>query len=362
MRVAIDVRSLMEGRLSGVEVYTIQLLRELTREASDIDWQLFYNAWQPVPMPHFSNVQWRAFRWPNKLLNATQYWLGQPTWDSLVPADVFFMPNFRLLPLAPTKPLVVTVHDISFERFPEFYSLKRRLWHRFMRPQELLKRADHIIADSTATRDDLAELYGIELPRMSVIYPGISLDVSGDVRAWRPLPQKFILYLGTLEPRKNVVSLVEAFSAIADTIPQDLVIAGSPGWLTKPVERAIAESPQRHRIHRLGFVPDELKGSLYAAADLFVYPSFYEGFGFPPLEALLAGTPVVTSYNSSLPEVVGEWATLIDPYKPAELATVLQELLRNPPAVPPAIQEQIRARYSWRKAAAATLGVLKMMR
>jgi glycosyltransferase involved in cell wall biosynthesis len=195
-----------------------------------------------------------------------------------------------------------------------------------------------------------------------VIYPGISLDVSGDVRAWRPLPQKFILYLGTLEPRKNVVSLVEAFSAIADTIPQDLVIAGSPGWLTKPVERAIAESPQRHRIHRLGFVPDELKGSLYAAADLFVYPSFYEGFGFPPLEALLAGTPVVTSYNSSLPEVVGEWATLIDPYKPAELATVLQELLRNPPAVPPAIQEQIRARYSWRKAAAATLGVLKMMR
>ena len=359
MRIAIDVRSLMEGRLSGVEVYTIQLLKALTSLAIDAEWQLFYNSFRPVSMPPFAHVAWRPFRWPNKLLNASQYIFAQPTWDRLVPADVFFMPNVRLMPLKPQTPLVVTAHDLSFERFPDFYSPKRRLWHRLMRPRELFQRADHIIAVSAATREDIMDLYGIEEERISVIYSGVNLPEGEEVRRWRRLPERFILYLGTLEPRKNVVSLVEAFSAIAPDIVQDLVIAGSPGWLEKPLERAIALSPARQRIHQIGFVPDHLKASLYREADLFVYPSFYEGFGFPPLEALLAGTPVVTSYNSALPEVVGEWATLINPYKPAELAAVILELLREPKAVSEAAQRQIRERFSWDRAARATVDILQ---
>lgn len=363
MRVAIDVRSLMEGRLSGVEVYTIQLLKALTAASTETEWKLFYNALWPVAMPEFSNVTWCPFRWPNKVFNAAQYMLALPTWDTLVEADVFFMPNVRLMPLTPQTPLVVTAHDLSFERFPEFYSPKRRLWHHLMRPRELFGRADHIIAVSEATRRDLMELYDIEEARISVIYSGVSLEEGvGGVRDWRVLPERFILYLGTLEPRKNVVSLVEAFSAIAEAIPQDLVIAGLPGWLLEPLERAIRTSPVRARIHQIGFVPDYLKASLYRAADLFVYPSFYEGFGFPPLEALLAGTPVVTAYNSALPEVVGEWATLIDPYKPAELAAVVQELLQRPAPVTAETQAQIRERFSWNKTARATLDILKTVR
>lgn len=362
MRVAIDVRSLMEGRLSGVEVYTIQLLKELTKVSPDTDWQLFYNSFGRVSMPEFRNVAWRPFRWPNKVFNAAQYVLAQPTWDYLVDADVFFMPNVRLMPLTPHTPLVVTAHDVSFERFPELYSLKRRLWHRLVRPGELFRRADHIIAVSEATRDDVMELYDIPPERISVIYSGVTLEGTGNVREWRTIPERFILYLGTLEPRKNVVSLIEAFSAIADAIPQDLVIAGVTGWLTKPTERAIRLSPVRNRIHRIGFVPDHLKASLYREADLFVYPSFYEGFGFPPLEALLSGTPVVTAYNSALPEVVGEWAKLIDPYKPAELAAVVQELLKKPEPVSEATQALVRERFSWGKAARATLDILQTIR
>lgn len=362
MRVAIDVRSLQEGRLSGVEVYTIQLLTELTKRSNQVDWQLFYNAFGQVAMPDFSNVTWQVWRWPNKIFNASQYLISQPAWDRLVAADVFFMPNVRLMPLTHNTPLVVTAHDVSFERFPELYSLKRRLWHRMMAPRQLMQRADHIIAVSQATKDDVAELYDVEPERISVVYSGVALTIADDARAWAHLPEHFILYLGTLEPRKNVVSLVEAFSAIADTVDQDLVIAGSRGWLTQPVERAIHVSPVRGRIHRLGFVPENIKGSLYAAADLFVYPSFYEGFGFPPLEALLAGTPVVTSHNSSLPEVVGEWATLIDPYKPAELAAVLQELLREPALISEETKAAIRERYSWPKAAQATFDILSTIR
>lgn len=362
MRAAIDVRSLMEGRLSGVEVYTIQLLQALMALAPQENWQLFYNAWQEPLMPAFSPVTWRAFRWPNKLFNAAQYVAGQPTWDRLVNADVFFMPNVRLMPLTRHTPLVVTAHDLSFERFPELYSTKRRLWHQLMRPRELMQRADHIIAVSQATRDDVVELYDIEPERVSVIYSGVTLAEGQDIRGWSVLPEKFILYLGTLEPRKNIVSLVEAFSAIAGSVEHELVIAGAPGWLNEPLERAVRLSPVGERIHRIGFVPDEFKASLYAAADLFVYPSFYEGFGFPPLEALLAGTPVVTSYNSALPEVVGQWATLIDPYKPAELAAVMKELLREPLLVTEETKSAIRAKYSWPRTAAATLDILRSMR
>lgn len=357
MRVAVDVRSLMEGRQSGVEVYTTALLRALTIKGSDVRWQLFYNSLRPVRMPEFPHVTWQAFHWPNKLFNAVQGGVAWPAWDTLVSADVFFMPNMRLMPLK-QQALVVTVHDLSFERFPEFYSARGRLWHRLMQPRQLFQRADHVIAVSQATKEDVVELYGVEPERITVIHSGAALPAGRPLAAWREAPDRFILYLGTLEPRKNVVSLVEAFSAIAGDIEQDLVIAGSPGWLMKPVERAIRLSPARARIHRLGFVPDAFKASLYAAADLFVYPSFYEGFGFPPLEALLAGTPVVASNNSSLPEVVGQWATMVDPYKPGELALVIKELLREPVVVSEEIKMAIRQKFNWSITAQATLDIL----
>ncbi len=362
VRVAIDVRSLMEGRLSGVEIYTIELLRALTALSPQTSWHLFYNSWKEVSMPEFSHVTWEPWRMPNILFNAAHYLVGQPTWDTLVSADVFFMPHMRLMPLRAHTPLVVTAHDLSFERFPEFYSRKRRLWHHLMRPRHLLQRADHIIAVSAATARDLVDLYEIEPDRISIIHSGVSLVEGGDVRAWRALPARFILYLGTLEPRKNVVSLIEAFSAIADTIPHDLVLAGAPGWLTEETNYALRHSPYRHRIHQIGFVPDDLKYSLYRAAELFVYPSFWEGFGFPPLESLVAGTPVITAYNSALPEVVGQWATLIDPYKPSQLATALQELLQHPRLVSAEVSAKIRQQFSWEAAARSTFDLLRSIR
>ena len=184
------------------------------------------------------------------------------------------------------------------------------------------------------------------------------LDVQEAVRRYR-LPERFLLFMGTLEPRKNIAGVISAFSAMAHRVPHDLVLAGERGWKEKEVARAIASSAYADRIHAIGFVEERFKRPLYAAADLFVYPSFYEGFGFPPLEAMLAGTPAVVSFNSSLPEVVGKWATLVDPYDIAQIAAVLEELLSPPARVPLGVQKQIQEEYSWKKAAHQTVEILK---
>lgn len=369
MRIAIDVRSLMEGRHSGVEEYTTHIINALIRNAPQHSYHLFYNSAKPVTLPSFGEgrVAIHARRIPNKLLNASQLTLGWPRMDTLLrlPVDVILVPNPRPIPVSPHIPVVLVVHDVSFELFPEFLTLRRRLWHRFMRPQILARNADHIIAVSEHTKQDLVDLYDMPTENIATIHSGLSQQ--GEVQATQvqqvrqkyALPERFVLYLGTLEPRKNVAGLIEAWSAIAGNVEQDLVIAGESGWRMQEVERAYMASPYKHRIHRIGFIPQQYKQALYAAADTFIYPSFYEGFGFPPLEALAAGTPAITSFNSSLPEVVGQWATLVDPHNTPQLAAVMQELLQKPERVPHEVRQLIRDTYTWDSAAQKTLQVLE---
>lgn len=381
MKIAIDVRSLMEGQVSGVGQYTQQIVRALSRHSRH-ELHVFYNAARAVTLPELGeNIIVHGFRYPNKVLNSLQWMVAQPSWDRLLPAvDVVFAPSLRLIPLSSGVPLVSVVHDLSYEHFPEFFDIRRRVWHRMMRPKALARRSQAIIAVSEHTKHDLMNVYGVPEGKIHVVYSGVNdgslassrTKLDRPTRApgrsefvqLRSLPARFILYLGTLEPRKNVDSLVRAYSAIADRIEQDLVIAGAPGWLMRKLVQAIDLSPVRERIHVLGFVPEEKKAALYAAADVFVYPSLYEGFGFPPLEALLAGTPVITSFNSSLPEIVGPstssgQATLIDPYNVSELALVLQEVLREKPTVSEETKAAIREQYSWDRAAQETLRVLE---
>lgn len=373
MNIAIDVRSLIEGRHSGVEEYTVQIICGMVRVAPQHAYHLFYNCARPVALPSLPDTAAvHAFRYPNKLLNLMQLGLGRPRWDVLMRSrytvaalDVVFVPNFRLVPLSAGLPLVTVVHDLSFVHFPELFSARRRLWHRFMLLRSLLQRSHHIIAVSEATKRDVVAIYGVPPERVSVIYSGVyevaqvpDEDRQKAVRSAYRLPERFILYLGRLEPRKNIPSIIQAFSAIAGDVPHDLVIAGEQGWLMDEIDRAYSTCSFRSRVHVIGFVEERDKAALYAAADLFVYPSLYEGFGFPPLEALLAGTPVITSFNSSLPEVVGDWATLVDPYDISELALVMKELLRTKKMISEEVRRAIRERYSWEKAARRTLAVL----
>jgi len=365
MKIAIDIRSLMESRLSGVQEYTTQLIRGLLRVAPQHSYHLFYNSYKPVQIPRFrGTTSVHALRYPNQLFNLAQFITNQPRWDTIIKADCFLVPNIRLMPLHPDTPLIVTAHDLSFARFPQFYDARRRCWHKLMRPRQLMQRANKIIAVSQATANDIINIYNIPAEKIAVIHSGVATSSQpttaqiNDVKTKYNLPDKFVLFLGTLEPRKNIPGLINAFTAIADSIPHDLVIAGAPGWLMAPITQALEKSDAAKRIQQIDFVKPEDKQALYAAADLFVYPSFYEGFGFPPLEALQQGTPVITSFNSSLPEVVGEYATLIDPYNPAELALVMKELLNNLPTVSEETKQAIALKYSWDTTARKTLAVI----
>lgn len=368
MKIAIDIRSLMEGRHSGVEEYTIQLIHALIRNAPQHTYHLFYNSFKEVTLPDFGRgrVVVHRFGFPNKLFNVLQFLLGFPAWDMLLRQrmDIIVIPSVRLTPIQGKVPIISVMHDLSYERFPEFLTLWRRIWHKIMKPKKLMNMSAHILADSEHTKEDLTQIYNIAADEISVVYPGVpdiekaSQQRIHEARKKYSLPPRYILSFGSLEPRKNITSIIQAWSAIAGTVAQDLVIAGDKSWRQHEVDAAIESSIYKDRIHLIGFVEEEYKGAVYAAADLFVYPSFYEGFGFPPLEALLSGTPVITSFNSALPEVVGRWATLIDPYNPSQLAAVMRQLLHRRERISPEVQKEIRATYSWNDSAKKILAIV----
>lgn len=347
MKIGIDVRCFAEGRRSGVEEYAEGLLSELFAIDRKNEYVLFFNAWGGVT-PDFSwaekhpNVTVRRFRIPNKLLNLSLWYLGWPKLDRMIGgADIFFLPNINFCAVSSGVRLFVTAHDLSFETYPETFSLKQRLWHIFVNPRKLFRMADRIFAVSKSTKDDLVSRYRLPAPKIEVIPSGISerfREMSRNdpkllsVKEKYGLPYQFILYLGAFEPRKNIVGIVRAFTALKKARHPEfeklsLVLAGVTGWKDGAIREEIRHSAFRGNIFTPGFVDDADKPALYNLASLFAYPSFYEGFGFPPLEALASGVPVVTSHNSSLPEIVGDAGVLVDPYKPDELFRAFESIL-----------------------------------
>jgi glycosyltransferase involved in cell wall biosynthesis len=348
MRIGIDIRCLMEGKQTGVEEYTLQLLENIFIQDRENQYLLFFNAHKdPKNMDlewvkKYPNVSVKRFRWPNKLLNFCLWYFRWPKLDLLLGGvDIFFMPNLNFAAFSSKAKVYVTAHDLSFERYPETFSWKRRLWHSFVNFRALCRRADHIIAVSASTKQDLLEMYRISKQKVSVIPSGISnrFHVMNrnnplllKVKERYHLPYRFILYLGTLEPRKNVEAVVQAFGQLqrsghVELQKYSLVIAGGKGWKYDQIFREVERSEFRDKILVTGFVEDEDKPALYNLSSLFVYPSFFEGFGFPPLEAAACGVPVVTSNTSAFPEVIDEAGILVDPYQPQEVYQAMREIL-----------------------------------
>jgi glycosyltransferase involved in cell wall biosynthesis len=377
MKIGIDVRCFAEGRKSGVEEYAEGLLSELFRIDRENQYVLFFNAWGNVP-PDFSwatkypNVTIRSFRFPNKLLNLSLWYFGWPKLDRLIGGtDVFFLPNINFADVSDKTRLCVTAHDLSFEAYPETFSLKRRLWHFFVNPKKLFRRADTIFAVSESTASDLRSRYRIDAVKIRVIHSGISdrfREMNRNdtalvhVKDQYHLPYQFILYLGAFEPRKNIIAIVRAYNALRKARHHelekcDLVLAGVSGWKEQALRKEIEHSPFRGNIILPGFIADEDKPVLYNLASVFVYPSFYEGFGFPPLEAIACGVPVITSHSSSLPEIVGDAGVLVDPHKPDELFRALEEVLLDK-RLRATLRERGLARvkdFSWEKTAREVL-------
>lgn len=373
--IGIDIRSLMHHEAAGVGSYTTSLLSAVFQYDTETQYQLFYNSKKPVLLPRFDfkTVSYKGYTYPNKLFNAGQI-LGTPKINTLLPdCDVFFLPNLHFAQFSKNTPYVLTIHDLSFELFPEFYSPKQRAWHRLIQPKKLAQNAAHIIAVSKNTKQDIIDLYNIPEEKISVIHSGIDphftplaqdAPEAKKVKTLYGLPDSFLLFLGTIEPRKNIESLIEAFDMIkaSGKYPNlKLVLVGGKGWNNKHIYKIIESAVFRGDIIFTGYIPQEHKQALYSLATVFVFPSYYEGFGFPPLEAQACGTPVIASTAGSLPEVLGNSALLIHPSYVNELGHALQTLLDSP-----SLQNQYRkkgiensAQFNWDSTAKKTLTILK---
>jgi glycosyltransferase involved in cell wall biosynthesis len=268
---------------------------------------------------------------------------------------------------------VITIHDISFAYFPEFFPRRKNLWHAEQGWQQQVKEAGRVITVSDATRENILDLFHLPEEKVVRIYPGIKKDC-------RPLPKDtpglvdfrdkyflqapFFLYVGTLEPRKNLIGLVRAFNIVkAKPANRDLklVVAGAPGWLYDKIFKEIKASPHSNDIVVWGPATEEEILNLYNLATAFVYPSFFEGFGFPPLEAQKCGCPVVASNRSSLPEVLGSSALLADPYRLEELASAMEAAATDGELRKELIKKGFEnsARFAWEKTVGETVKIFK---
>jgi glycosyltransferase involved in cell wall biosynthesis len=245
--------------------------------------------------------------------------------------DLFHGP-VNVVPRGLPCPSVVTVHDLAFLRYPETVPRNRYLYLSF-ETRSTVKRAERVIAVSEATKRDIVELLKIDPGKVEVVPLGVdarfrpaSEREQTEFDARYRIDKPFLLTVGNLEPRKNLPRLLEAFAMVAPKIEHDLVMIGAEGWLTGELRETLSRLRLDGRVKMTGFMDDADLPRWYAAADLFVFPSLYEGFGLPVIEAMACGTPVLASATSSLPEVAGGAAVLFDPLRIDAIADAIVQL------------------------------------
>ncbi|MEI7620454.1 MAG: glycosyltransferase family 1 protein [Candidatus Falkowbacteria bacterium] len=371
LKIGIDIRTLMDEHYSGVSEYTFHLVNEFLRLDKDDEFGLYYNSGRDISsrLPSFSekNVKVVGTRYPNKIFNyVLQKLLGYPKIDkTLGGVDVFWSPHINFLSLSKAPRKFLTIHDLSFLRYPEFFNKRKNLWHQLINTKNLANNFDHLIAVSQNTKNDIVELLHISPEKVTVIHSGIDspyhlvsdFEKFEKVKIKYELPEKFILYLGNVEPRKNLIGLIKAYNELRsnhlELFEFKLVIAGATGWKIKDIFNELYSSEYENDIKFLGYVDKEDKPSLYSLCSVFVYPSFYEGFGFPPLEAMACGAPVVTSNVSSLPEIVGSAALTVDPYNVGAISEAMVQVLTDDALAEKLRQEGFRQvkKFSWENTA-----------
>ncbi len=359
-------------RRAGVSQYTEQILRHLMRDvpASGDSLTVFAAPGNPPPGYVLTPVTWRQSRLPTGGAPGRIIWeqVVAPVATARAHIDVLFCP-VNVLPILTRTPSVVTVHDLAFLAQPEaFHPSKRRYLTLMTRLS--VHRARAVIAVSAHTKADLTRSFGIEAEKITIIpnaadprfTPVSDPAAVGAFRRSHHLPERFILFVGTLEPRKNLRRLIEAFARLAaDDADLRLVVVGASGWLTSDLAPLVQRLNLNERIIFMGYVADDELPRYYQAATVCCYPSLYEGFGLPVLEAMACGTPVVTSRTSSIPDVTGDAAILIDPTDTDAIAGALHAVLTSPErrVAMRAAGLARAATFSWERTAAATLDVIR---
>jgi len=362
LNVCIDIQAAIAQR-AGVGRYTKALLEHLGAEAGPDALTLFYFDFKRrgLPFPVHGAEERRVTWCPGRLAQWAWKTLGGPAFNRLAgAADVYHFPNFVIPPLTHGR-AVVTIHDVSFLRFPDAAE-PRNLRYLNAQIRRTVARADMILTDSEFSAEEIRTLLKAPPERVRAVHLGLTdnmttpdADTIAAMRERLSLDRPYLLFVGTLEPRKNLPFLIEAFEQLKG-FDGDLVLAGMRGWKYEPILERIKASARRDRIRYVEYVDEALLPALYAKAALFVFPSLYEGFGFPPLEAMRCGAPVLASRAGSLPEVLGTAAAYGDIARPEAWAEDMTTLLNDTTRC-----EQLRtagraqaARYRWSDTAKAT--------
>ena len=337
-RIGVDGNEANVENRVGSNVYAYEILCSLeamTQKRDDIDWTIFLTSSPTADLPK------KRKGWRYKIIHpaafATQWALPLYLWTHRNEFDIFYTPG-HYAPRACPVPYVTTVMDLAYLKFPNQFKLKDlyqlKHWTKYS-----VKNARQVIAISQSTKQDIHNHYRIPLKKISVAYPALSTIETSPILEQKKVLKKFslsnpyLLYVGTLQPRKNLLRLMKAFEQLLDDPKMnntgvELVIAGKVGWLADPIVQAAKKSKVALRIHLLGYVSEKEKQVLYQRAHAVVLVGLYEGFGMPPLEGLSYGKVPVVSNNSSLPEVVGATGILVDPHSVNEIASGLKKAMK----------------------------------
>ena len=368
MRVTIDYTPAIQQH-AGIGRYADELARALIALYPRDEWRLFYvDPEQRVPSSPLDTLPRRALRQSSKpwRLRVLLSIYLQRSQDRTIGKTELFHATDHLLPRLSHTRSVFTLHDLTALTFPATHTQLNRRFLQWMLPY-FLRDADLIIADSASTQRDALRLYNLPAERIRVVHLGVdrrfqpaASDTQAQTRARYHLPDRFILSVGTLEPRKNLITLLEACHALhADGSDVALVIAGGRGWHSEPFFERLRALGLEDAVQLLGRVPDEDLPALYTLAEVFAFPSLYEGFGLPVLEAMACGTPVVCSSTSSLPEVAGEAAIQIFPTAVREWTQALKQIGGNAAVRADLRERGIKqaARFTWENTARQTYAV-----
>ena len=377
MRIGIDYTAAARQG-GGIGRYTRELVAALLRQEAqnryaifaavgglDRDWRLEVARLRSL----IPDLQFRALPITDDWLHRLWQRLRLPIPAEVItgPLDIFYSPDFVLPPTLHTTRTLLTVHDLSFLHFPDAFVPSLREYLARVVPRSVA-RADRVLADSESTRDDLIAHFGVPPEKVQVLYSGVDARFHPEkepgeqerLRDKYGIEPPYILSVGTLQPRKNYVRLIEAFASLPLTNLQ-LVIGGGRGWLYEDI---FAEA-EKHgdRVHVLGFVDDTDLPALYRGAALFAFPSLYEGFGIPPLEAMACGVPAVCSNASSLPEVAGDAALMVDPLDTDGLAEAMSRALEDADLRRKMTDRGLAqaARFTWEAAARQLLDVFEAL-
>lgn len=315
MRIGIDIRSTLKKTNTGIGRYTFNLVRSLL----GIDRDSYYYLYNRKRLFDFKR---RLPSFPAENFRHVRV---------LPEIDVFHTSSYDLEKPKRAKKFIVTVHDVIVKAYPYGHSEKtiQKIGGLFKR---VLSEADLLIADSNNTKSDIIKFYQVSDSKIQVIYPGVDLPLPP--QGWQkatPGVEEYILFVGTIEPRKNIQGLIKAFNLLKKEygMAHKLIIVGMKGWMYEDIFKEYEKSDFKSDIIFKGYAPDEELAGLYKNASAFVYPSFYEGFGFPILEAFGCGVPVVTSKTSSCGEIAGDRALLINPENYKEIGEAILKIINN---------------------------------